>query len=241
MPPEGAGAYEDLDLPLHAPGDPGMPYVFVNMVCSVDGKSAAEGKASGIGTAADRRVMRTLRSKSDAVMIGGGTLRAEKLSLGLDPGDPRPRPLAVVLSAGGDVPLEANLVPDLGQKVLVLLSGDADEDAERRFGSLADVGRIPASEPGRVDLEKSLRMLKSRHGVGRLLVEGGPTLNHALISRDLVAELFVTLAPTLLGETPDDAPSILGGPLARPRHLRLLSALRRNGELFLRYALAASG
>ena len=47
-----------------------------------------EGKAAGIGSTADRRTMRTLRSKVDAVMIGAGTLRAEKLSLGLDPTDP---------------------------------------------------------------------------------------------------------------------------------------------------------
>ena len=33
------------------------------------------------------------------------------------------------------------------------------------------------------------------------MLEGGPGLNHALISRQLVDELFLTVAPELLGGT----------------------------------------
>ena len=41
--------------------------------------------------------MRTLRSRVDAVMVGGGTVRAERLSLSLDAEDSRPVPRAVIL------------------------------------------------------------------------------------------------------------------------------------------------
>ena len=61
-----------------------------------------EGKAAGIGSATDRRTMRTLRFKVDAVMVGAGTLRAEKLSLGLDPTDGVPQPLAIIITNTAD-------------------------------------------------------------------------------------------------------------------------------------------
>jgi 5-amino-6-(5-phosphoribosylamino)uracil reductase len=224
-------------LPSHASGDTERPFVFINMVSTVDGKTDLGGKASGIGSMVDRRVMRTLRSKADAVMIGGGTVRAEKLSLSLDAGDPRPRPLAVILTNTGDVPLESNLVRDPSQNVLVLLSEGAGESMEPRITPYAEVRRVPTSRLGLIDLATSLETLKAKYSVGRLLVEGGPTLNQALIFADLADELFVTLAPKLLSGSPPGTHSIMDGFLGEPRSLRLLSAYLARDELFLRYAL----
>ena len=227
--------YGDLEPP--AGEDPARPFVFVNMVSSADGRAATSGKASGIGTAADRRVMRTLRAKADAVMVGGGTLRAERLSLGLDAEDGGPVPLGVVLTGTGDLPLERNLVRDRRQRVLVVLAEGADRGVERRVGDLAEVRRVPTEPSGRVALSGALGVLKTDYVVERLLVEGGPTVNRALISDHLADELFLTLAPTLLGQDAPGAPAILGGTLHEPYDLRLLSAHLAGDELFLRYAL----
>ena len=206
------------------------------MVASVDGATAVDGKASGLGTAADRSVMRTLRSEADAVMVGGGTLRAEKVSLGLDADDPRPRPLAVIWTATGDVRLRRNLIRDPHQSLLVLLSEHADEGVERDLHDLAQVRRVPARAGAMIDTEQALQLLKSEYGIGLLLCEGGPTLNHALISADLADELFVTLAPMLVGGHPSNAPITKHHPDG-PSRLRLLSAHPVGDELFLRYAI----
>ena len=229
--------YESLELPRSGRGGMNRPYIFINMVSSVDGNVTMEGKGSGIGTAADRRVMRTLRSKADAVMIGAGTLRAEKLSLGLDARDAGMSPLAVILSASGDVPLESNLVRYSHQRVLVLLADGAGHAADTRLGRHAEIRRVRTTASGGVDLTSAIEVLKTEFGVDRLLVEGGPTLNHALISESLADELFVTLAPTLVGTSNADAPGLLGKPLDEPRDLHLLSAYLAGDELFLRYSL----
>jgi riboflavin-specific deaminase-like protein len=210
--------------------------VFINMVASVDGETSIEGKASALGAASDRSVMRNLRSKADAIMIGGGTLRAEKLSLSLDAEDSREIPLAVILTNTGDLPLESNLVRDHRQHVLIMLSDSADKGAEGRLGRLAEIRRVPSSRSGLVDLAKSLEILGSEYRVGSLLVEGGPTLNHALISANLADELFVTLAPMLVGRNTEGTPGIIVGDLTVPRHLRLLSSHLVEDEIFLRYA-----
>ena len=210
--------------------------MFINMVNTVDGRTAVAGKASGLGGEADRRVMRTLRSKADAVMIGGGTLRAEKLSLGLDAEDPRPRPIAVISTNTGDVPLARNLLRDERQRVLVLLAEGAGKSAERRITDLAEVRYVPSTS-GAIDLAEALKILKSDYNVERLLVEAGPTLDQALISSNLADELFITLAPTLLGGPEPSA--VISDPLPKPHSLRLLSAHIARDELFLRYAIGS--
>jgi riboflavin-specific deaminase-like protein len=207
------------------------PYVILNMVQSVDGRAAIGGKASGLGTPVDRDVMRTLRSRADAVMVGGGTVRAERLSLGLDADDTRPVPRAVIVTNTGDLPLERNLVRDRRQNLLVLLPDGTAKDAEKRLGRLAETRRVPATGSGAVDMGRALEIMKTEYGIDVLLCEGGPTLNRALTSAGLTDELFVTMAPVLVGTgTPED----LGSSLRKP--LRLISSHAVGDEVFLRYA-----
>lgn len=235
----GRGIYEDLELPPEASRDPSRPYVIINMVSSVDGKTAVEGRSSGIGDEVDRRTMRTLRSKADAVMIGAGTLRAERLSLGLDDPD-GPQPLAVIVTKTGDVPLKSNLIVGEHQKVLVITTQHAPDNLEDSFlRESARVLRAPATPSGDVSLEEALKILKTEHAVELLLVEGGPSLNHGLISSNLADELFLTLAPKLLGGTAEAAFAILGGgPDLPPINARLLSVYLAGSGLFLRYAVS---
>ena len=241
-PPPGrevSAIYEDLDLPHSGRGGAARPYVILNMVSSVDGRTAIEGKAAGLGSRIDRRTMRTLRSRADAVMIGAGTLRAEKLSLGVDPRDGVPQPLAIILTDTGNVPLREHLLVEGGQEVLILLSDAAPARVVERLRTLAPVMRAPADSTGAVDLEKALLALEAERGVESLVVEGGPGLNHALVSRNLVDELFLTVAPELLGGTAAQTLTLLRGPTlpARPT-LELLSIHVADDELFLRYSLS---
>jgi 2,5-diamino-6-(ribosylamino)-4(3H)-pyrimidinone 5'-phosphate reductase len=232
------GVYEDLELPPPERRDPSRPYVIINMVSSLDGKAAAGGKASRLGSETDRQTMRALRARADAVMIGADTLRAEKLSLGLDDPSKSPQPLAVILTRTGDLPLRSNLILGEHQRVLVITTQDAPEDLEDRLREAARVLRAPSTHSGGgVNLGEALRTLKSEHAVELLLVEGGPSLNHALICEGLSDELFLTLAPKLLGGTPEQTLTILDGPALVARDANLLSVHQAGDELFLRYAL----
>ena len=220
--------YQDIDLP--APMSPTLPYVLVNMVGSVDGRSSLGGKASGIGSRADRAAMRALRSRVDAVMVGAGTLRAEKINLGLDDPDVR-QPLAVVVGGAGDLPITRPLVGGRQDVVLVLPEGSPGPSGAER--GLATVIRTPGPCRDRVDLGWLLGVLRSEYAVERLLVEGGPTLNRALVDEGLADELFLTIAPKLVLGV--EAAILSGGPGGRPSGLVLLSVHSADDELFLRY------
>jgi 2,5-diamino-6-(ribosylamino)-4(3H)-pyrimidinone 5'-phosphate reductase len=234
--PEG-GIYEDLELPPPERHDPSRPYVVINMVSSIDGKTTVEGKASRLGSEADRRAMRVLRSKVDAVMVGAGTLRAERLSLALDKPADGQQPLAIIVSQTGNVPLESNLIVGDGQEALVITTQGAPENLEDRLRERARVLRLSATPSGAVDLGEALEVLKAGYAANLLLVEGGPRLNHALISGNLADELFLTLAPKLLGGTLGEGLTILNGPVLVARDMHLLSTHLAGDEAFLRYDL----
>jgi riboflavin biosynthesis pyrimidine reductase len=152
-----------------------------------------------------------------------------------------PQPLAIIVTDKGEVPLEEHLIVEGAQEVLILLSDAAPKRVVERLATLAPVMRAPADSTGAIDLEAALRTLKAERGVESLVVEGGPGLNHALISLNLVDELFLTVAPELLGGGADQTLTLLRGPMlpARDRPTLDLVSIHLSGdELFLRYSLA---
>jgi 2,5-diamino-6-(ribosylamino)-4(3H)-pyrimidinone 5'-phosphate reductase len=227
------------------------PYVLINMISSLDGKVAVSGKAGSLGGPVDRTVMRTLRAHADAVMIGAGTLRAEKLTLAVPEDRARaresrglkPQPLGVVATATGDVPLEENLLGSSPENLLIFASSETPQEHLLTLSSYASVEIVtgePSKPGGQLDLEEALSALKKRYGVNVLLVEGGPALNHALVSSGLADELFLTLSPKLLGgEGPGTLTILEGAALALHKtEQKLISIHLSNDELFLRYVLS---
>src|SRR5918998_2478533 len=166
--------YDDLHLPDRA--NRRLPYVLINMINSVDGRSSASGKASGIGGPADRGAMRALRSRVDAVMVGAGTLRAEKLNLGLDEPEAE-QPLAVVVGGAGGLPVLENLVRPARHQAVILAVPEKysvqDGADTRGSGDGLTTLQCPGPRPDRVDLRHLLQVLKAEYAVDRLLVEGG--------------------------------------------------------------------
>jgi riboflavin biosynthesis pyrimidine reductase len=90
-----------------------------------------------------------------------------------------------------------------------------------------------------------LEMLGVR-GIGSFLLEGGPHINAAFLAAALIDELYWTVGAHLLGtEALPMIAAISGGSPyeTHPYRGRLVSVLRHEDELFLRYRFgtAASG
>jgi riboflavin biosynthesis pyrimidine reductase len=216
-----------------APAD--RPFVYVNMIMTVDGRSAVDGRSSALGDEADLETLLELRTAADAVLIGTGTLRAEgyarlvgneerrgrRVALGLTAD-----PLAVLISRRFDIPWEAGLFQAAEQPVLIYSGVD---------GTAPDVP-APVEVVSAASPAAALTDLR-RRGVRALLCEGGPTLNRSLLADGLVDELFVTVFPLLTGDD-SEATIIAGGRLPAPAGLKLLSVRQAGSELFLRYAVA---
>ncbi|MGH2857324.1 MAG: dihydrofolate reductase family protein [Solirubrobacteraceae bacterium] len=217
---------------------PHRPYVVCNFVSSVDGRARVEGRTAKLGGDGDLAVFRLLRTQVDAVMAGTETLRVERYGVMVG-NEERQRlrvaegrseqPLAVIVSRSGRVPFEIPLFADPRSRVALYAPADTEIPECR-----AHVQRYPLPTDPQSQLADVLRSLRDDHDVRSLLCEGGPTVFEALLAQELVDELFLTLAPSLVGGEPF---GITRGPGLRPaRDLRLVSALARDSHLFLRYA-----
>jgi riboflavin-specific deaminase-like protein len=211
------------------------PFVATNFAATVDGRATIGGVSGPIGSDADTEMLARLRTRFDAVMIGAGTMRAERYGRVVGNQEQRERrerlglphdPLMVIVSGRLDLPWEAPLFTEGAGRVLIFTASEAEPpETETTL-------RVVRHE-GRVGLAAALRHLREERGVRALLCEGGPHLHGELWAAGLVDELFLTTAPKLTG---GDAPRIIEGldvPLAEELNLAWL--LEHEGELFARY------
>jgi riboflavin-specific deaminase-like protein len=230
-----AAQLAELDLEPLALED--RPYLILNFAATVDGRATIEGHSGKIGSATDTEVLQRLRTRVDAVMIGAGTMRAERYGRMVSDPDFRayreheglkPDPLGVIVSNRFGLPWDAGLFTDGGGEVVVFTAA-ADAEAPE---TATPVTVVRHSEGEGVDLAEAMRWLRSERGIRSVLCEGGPTLHGELQARNLADELFLTIAPKLAGR---DERSILAAPLEGVIDLELAWLLETESELFARY------
>jgi len=104
-----------------------------------------------------------------------------------------------VIDSNLEISIASKLVQSAKQIPVWVLT---TSDDEARSKSLEDhsvkVIKVANDENGRVDMEKSLNVL-AQHGVTRLLLEGGSTLNASLIRASLLDRLVTFTAPGIIG------------------------------------------
>jgi riboflavin biosynthesis pyrimidine reductase len=212
----------------------GRPRVALNFATTLDGRAAIEGRSGKIGSDTDTAMLVGLRQRFDAVMIGAGTMRVERY--GRIIGDPAKRerreslglpddPLMVIVGSL-DLPWDAPLFTDGGGRVMLITA-----DAEGEPPSTATPVEVVREPDGRVDLAVALRRLREERGVRALLCEGGPHLHSQLQAARLADELFLTIAPKLVGA----GSSIVESALPEVAELDLVWLLQEDSELFARY------
>jgi riboflavin biosynthesis pyrimidine reductase len=223
--------------------------VYANFVQSIDGVAAISGVPTSSatisgGAPADRLVMAILRSVADAVVIGSGTLREHagpwSAERAFPPGAAwftafrRARtlpvePTLVVVSGSGNVPGDH---PVLADAIVITSAGGAE-----RSKDVATRETLILGDGDEIDPRAAIGALRDR-GHARILVEGGPRLMGSMLEASVVDELFLTIAPKLLGGGAANPPLSDGAALldATPT-ARLLDVRRAEDLLFLRYAL----
>lgn len=233
--------------------------VAANLVSSIDGVVALGPTENSTGgaeisghSAPDQFVMALLRALADVVIVGAGTVRvgrnhewtARKLqpelagvfadwreALGL-----APQPTTVVVSVSGDLdPTHRGLcAPDVPVIVATTPAG-ADRLQSRELPPNLRVV-VAGSESV---LPSTLVEFVGREGCKLALCEGGPHLIGELAAAQLLDELFLTVAPQLVGRTGRfgrlglvEGRDLLG---QGGRWARLNAVHRAGDDLFLRY------
>lgn len=184
----------------------GRPHVLVKLAATVDGRVAVPGRRYLSGKRALREVHR-LRDRSDAVLVGIGTVLADDPALTVREVKGRD-PLRVIVDADARTPPNAKVVRAKDpQRTVIFVARDAEA---RRTKKLRDAGVLLVTAPradGGLDLAAVLRWL-GEHGVNTVLSEAGPSVAGALVRSRLADRLLLILSPIAGGDGPPALESV---------------------------------
>jgi riboflavin biosynthesis pyrimidine reductase len=207
------------------------PWISTNLAVSADGKiSSVDRRPSGWTSREDHARLLNLRESADALIVGRGTLDADRMTLTV-PGKPV-QPLRCIVSRTGNLAADHPVFQKSGGPLHLLVTGDAE----------------PAP-PSHVRLHRGtlaafLETLATDLGVKRLHCEGGGSLIRSLAELDAIDEFHLTLAGhTLFGGAA--APTATGAPAEfLPRSLEFsishFEPRPGSGECYLSYRRKAA-
>lgn len=217
--------------------DEGGRWVRAMMVTSLDGAAAGpDGLSGSISGDVDSAVFTAVRRRADAVLVGAGTMRAERYGpLRADPADAEarqaagqePAPRLVFVSGSLDLPWDEPVFGESTITPIVVTGSDPHPDALARAERYCEVVQLSGDgvQPGPLLVELE------RRGLRRVVCEGGPSLLESLVGADLLDEADLTISPTFAGtaQTPR-TPGL--GEVAR---LALHHVIEGESFLMLRY------
>ncbi len=238
------GPEADVDpVPAYAVPDgvgAARPFVRCNMISTLDGAIALNGRSGMLGGPADRRVFQALRSLADVILVGAGTARAEAYGPALLAPDLReqrerrrqsPVPPIALVTRSGNLDWSSPFFTEAEVRPIVFTTVDCNPGERRRGEEVAD---FVVAGDARVD---PARVLEHFQGAGyrSVLLEGGPGLNADVVHAGLLDELCLTLSPRLVA---GDGPRVLAGAeLVSPLELAMVHLLEEEGFLFCRFAV----
>lgn len=237
------------------------PYVISNFVTTLDGVvslhekgHASGGDISGLN-AQDRMVMGLLRAIADVVIVGAGTLEADRRHVWtaerIFPGlageyrrlrttlGKRGPPLMVVVSGSGRLDLGLPVFAS-GEMQALILTTTAGARRLRKSGAPGSVEIRAVRGSGAIGASLIIDQVR-RVSAGRLiLLEGGPRLLGDFYAGHVLDEQFLTLAPQIAGRNAGDRrlSLVMGRTFAPQSPLwgTLIDVRRGKSHLFLRYA-----
>lgn len=173
----------------------GRPRVTLKLATTLDGRIAtAAGQSKWITGPQARAHVHAQRAQHDAVMVGGGTARADDPSLTVRGLGIAHQPVRVVVSAGLNLPRDSTLLRSLSQAPLWLCHGGGALGFSDTNATL-----IPCqTQAGQIDPNDLLTQLGNA-GLTRVYCEGGGALAASLIKADLVDDLHLYSAGKVIG------------------------------------------
>ena len=176
----------------------GRPWGVLKWAMSLDGRTALpNGASQWISAPPARSWVHELRAQCDAVIVGGGTVRADDPLL-TSRGRRCTEPLRVVLSRSLDLPAAAQLWHQDVAATLVAHAAGVNGDSELKL--LADLQRqgVQLEALERCEPLALLNALAGR-GCNQVLWECGPALASVALQQGCVQEIAAVIAPKLLG------------------------------------------
>lgn len=217
----------------------GRPFVTLKLALSLDGRIAtATGESRWITGPEARRRVHAMRATHDAVLVGGGTARADDPELTVRDMGPVRQPVRAVATRRLNLPRPNRMLETLAEAPLWLIHDPATVSEEARAAWEAGGARLVpcASGPDNHLDPAALLTALGVEGITRVFCEGGGALAASLLGAGLVDELAVFGAGLVIGAEGRPGVAALGlDRLADARRFRLVSAESVGGDVLHRW------
>ncbi|MBT4693270.1 MAG: bifunctional diaminohydroxyphosphoribosylaminopyrimidine deaminase/5-amino-6-(5-phosphoribosylamino)uracil reductase RibD [Planctomycetaceae bacterium] len=183
------------------------PWIIAKWAMTLDGKIATtSGSSQWISNEESRAVVHQLRGRMDAILVGNKTASCDNPQLTARPIETsvKRQAIRVVLAQTPALQLDSRLVCSADEIPVIVTAGpDADSN---HCQQLVDNGvEVLAFNDNQGIIDGLLSELHQRN-VTNLLVEGGSQLLGSLFDNQLIDEVHVFIAPSLIGGTAAPAP-----------------------------------
>ncbi len=209
----------------------GRPFVRLKLGATLDGRTAMQdGESHWITSAEARQDAQRLRARSSAILTGIGTALKDDPSLTVrfaEAGTEPRQPLRVIADTNLRLPPAARMLSLPGETLIMTAGKD-----EALVAALEDAGAtIQHIQPadGGLDLQQIMMSL-ARREINEVLVEAGPLLCGSLVAADLVDEIVIYMAPSLIGDSGSGMFRLPGVDRLEDRPLLAIKSVRRIGE-----------
>jgi diaminohydroxyphosphoribosylaminopyrimidine deaminase/5-amino-6-(5-phosphoribosylamino)uracil reductase len=189
----------------------GYPFVTLKVAMSLDGKIASfTGDSRWITGEKARHHVHNLRNQYDAVLVGIGTVLMDNPQLTTRlPGGQGRDAVRVVVDSQLRLPLDALLVTgEYPARTIVATTSEHSPSKKRALENAGVEVWVIVGEGPRVNLRELMISLGQREIIS-ILVEGGATVNDAMLAAGLVDKVHFYIAPKIIGGT--KAPGPVGG------------------------------
>jgi diaminohydroxyphosphoribosylaminopyrimidine deaminase/5-amino-6-(5-phosphoribosylamino)uracil reductase len=177
-----------------------LPYVRLKMATSLDGRTAMQsGESQWITGPEARAEVQRIRAQSCAVICGADSVLIDDPSMNVRIESDSRQPLRVIIDSQHRVKADANIFTHAG-KILIASPTTVEQAITSNVSEVTYI-QTPAIENNghqQVDLTNLLQTL-AQQGMNEVLIESGAKLAGAFIEQNLVDELVIFTAPTLLG------------------------------------------
>ncbi len=171
----------------------GRPWGILKWAMSIDGRiGLPNGASKWITNESARDSVHQIRSKCDAIIVGGGTLRSDDPLL-TSRGKSNCEPIRVVFSRTLNLPKSANLWDTKIAQTIIAYGPNANEDFFSNLQHCPEKLSLKSNDPS------ELLTALAKKGCNKILWECGPLLATSAIKANCVQELVVFVSPKLLG------------------------------------------
>lgn len=169
----------------------------VKIAVSLDGKiSDSSGYSQWITGPQCLHKAHKLRTDHDGILVGGKTVINDDPQLTVRSAR-GPNPIRVILAPHSGIPLNSQIAHSLKSVQTILIALDSMDPPGSDLVGI-EVIRLPDVGAGRIDPEQLLQKLPE-YGVTSLLIEGGSEVLSSFMQAEVVDEITVCIAPSVIG------------------------------------------